>query len=127
MTKTRISNGVRFGLAVVLAGSCFGASAAGASGPPPAPSPQVRCVPTEGCIPTFSTQNLGRMGDFYVGGNWVGKSGEEVMHGTIFVEVWVPKKIGTLIPSCSCKEGAGKPSWPQYKHQTGGRDGPIIL
>ncbi len=57
----------------------------------PAPSRPATCIPTEGCMPTFSTKNLGRMGNFYVGGKWEGKPDQEVMVGAMYVEVLVPK------------------------------------
>src|SRR5262245_39167734 len=44
-------------------------------------------------IPTFSTENLGRMSHFYVGGHYVGAPGKEQMDGAMYVEVWVPKQI----------------------------------
>ena len=46
--------------------------------------------------------------DFYVGGKWVGKPGEEVMHGAIFVEVWVPKKIQHPYPIVFMQGGGGQ-------------------
>ena len=44
-------------------------------------------------IPTFSTAEIGREGHFYVGGHYVGEPGNETMHGTMYVETWVPKQI----------------------------------
>jgi pimeloyl-ACP methyl ester carboxylesterase len=44
-------------------------------------------------IPTFSTEDLSRTGIFYAGGNYVGEPGKEVMGGSAYVEVWVPKQI----------------------------------
>src|SRR5438128_670970 len=49
-------------------------------------------------IPTFSTENLGRMAHFYVGGHYVGAPGKEQMDGTMYVEVWVPKQIRQPYP-----------------------------
>src|SRR5947209_15076221 len=49
-------------------------------------------------IPTFSTENLGRMAHFYVGGHYVGEPGKEVMDGAMYVEVWVPKRIRQSYP-----------------------------
>src|ERR1041385_5430389 len=43
-------------------------------------------------IPTFSTENIGRMAHFYVGGNYVGEPGKEYMDGAMYVELWVPKQ-----------------------------------
>ena len=44
-------------------------------------------------IPTFSTADLSRTGIFYAGGKYVGAPGKEVMGGSAYVEVWVPKQI----------------------------------
>jgi pimeloyl-ACP methyl ester carboxylesterase len=44
-------------------------------------------------IPTFSTADLSRTGIFYAGGKYVGEPGKEVMEGSAYVEVWVPKQI----------------------------------
>jgi len=44
-------------------------------------------------IPTFSTADLSRTGIFYAGGKYVGEPGQEVMGGSAYVEVWVPKQI----------------------------------
>src|ERR1700730_17905833 len=44
-------------------------------------------------IPTFSTEDLSRTGIFYAGGKYVGEPGKEVMGGSAYVEVWVPKQI----------------------------------
>jgi pimeloyl-ACP methyl ester carboxylesterase len=44
-------------------------------------------------IPTFSTSDLSRTGIFYAGGKYVGEPGKEVMGGSAYVEVWVPKQI----------------------------------
>src|SRR5437762_10789406 len=49
-------------------------------------------------IPTFSTENLGRMAHFYVGGHYVGATGKEQMEGPMYVEVWVPKQIRQPYP-----------------------------
>jgi len=49
-------------------------------------------------IPTFPADNLGRQGFFYVGGQYVGEPGKEVMHGSMYVEVWVPKQIRQKYP-----------------------------
>src|SRR6202158_3481063 len=49
-------------------------------------------------IPTFSTENLGREGFFYVGGQYTGPAGKEVMHGAMYVEVMVPKQIRQKYP-----------------------------
>src|SRR5258708_20616823 len=49
-------------------------------------------------IPTFSTENVGREAMFYVGGKYEGPAGKEVMHGAMYVEVMVPKKIRQKYP-----------------------------
>lgn len=51
-----------------------------------------RAMPNE-TIPTVSTAELARSGAFYVGGHYLGEPGKEVMHGSMYVEVMVPKKI----------------------------------
>jgi pimeloyl-ACP methyl ester carboxylesterase len=49
-------------------------------------------------IPTFSTENLGREAFFYVGGQYTGPAGKEVMHGAMYVEVMVPKQVRQKYP-----------------------------
>jgi pimeloyl-ACP methyl ester carboxylesterase len=49
-------------------------------------------------IPTLSTENLGREAFFYVGGEYTGSAGKEVMHGAMYVEVMVPKQIRQKYP-----------------------------
>ena len=44
-------------------------------------------------IHTFSTADVASTGFFYVGGQYVGAPGKEVMDGAEYVEVMVPKKI----------------------------------
>src|SRR5271167_2867303 len=67
---------------VALFGICLGAQAQSrATGAPP-PS-----------IHTFSTEDIASTGFFYVGGQYVGAPGKEVMDGAEYVEVMVPKKI----------------------------------
>jgi pimeloyl-ACP methyl ester carboxylesterase len=69
-------------LFVALFGVCFVARAQShATGAPP-PS-----------IHTFSTEDIASTGFFYVGGQYVGAPGKEVMDGAEYVEVMVPKKI----------------------------------
>jgi pimeloyl-ACP methyl ester carboxylesterase len=48
------------------------------------------------------------MGSFYVGGEWVGKPAEKVMHGAMYVEVWVPKKIQHPYPIVFVQGGGGQ-------------------
>src|SRR5580692_5907448 len=49
-------------------------------------------------IPTFSMENVGREAFFYVGGEYAGPPGKEVMHGPMYVEVMVPKQIKQKYP-----------------------------
>src|ERR1700752_4641903 len=76
-------------------------------------------------IPTFSTDNLGRMAHFYVGGHYVGGPGKEQMDGAMYVEVWVPKQVRQPGPSVmfhgNGQTGAvfqqtpdGRPGWAYY-------------
>src|SRR5580692_2753721 len=59
-------------------------------------------------IPTFSTAEIGRQGHFYVGGHYVGESGNETMHGAMYVEVWVPKSIRHPYPIVFITGGGGQ-------------------
>ncbi len=59
-------------------------------------------------VPTFSTENIGRQGHFYVGGKWVGEPGKEHMRGAMYVEVWVPKKIRHPYPILFVQAGGGQ-------------------
>ncbi|HEY2045908.1 MAG TPA: hypothetical protein VGG93_04950, partial [Candidatus Udaeobacter sp.] len=59
-------------------------------------------------VPTFSTENIGRQGHFYVGGKWVGQPGKERMRGAMYVEVWVPKKIRHPYPILFIQAGGGQ-------------------
>ena len=65
-------------------------------------------------IPTFSTENLGRMAHFYVGGEYVGEPGKEYMDGAMYVELWVPKQVRQPYPIVmfhgNGQTGAGRPS-----------------
>src|SRR6267378_1681125 len=76
-------------------------------------------------IPTFSTENLGRMAHFYVGGHYVGAPGKEQMDGAMYVEVWVPKQVRQPYPIVmfhgNGQTGAvfqqtpdGRPGWAHY-------------
>ena len=51
-------------------------------------------------IPTFSNDKIAREGFFYVGGSYVGEPGKEVMHGAMYVEVWVPKQNPASLSHC---------------------------
>jgi pimeloyl-ACP methyl ester carboxylesterase len=78
----RISNAAMAAMALVLA--CGGSRASAAKTVVAAPPAS---------IPTFSTADLSRTGIFYAGGKYVGVPGKEVMGGSAYVEVWVPKQI----------------------------------
>jgi pimeloyl-ACP methyl ester carboxylesterase len=76
-------------------------------------------------IPTFSTENLGRMAHFYVGGHYVGEGDKQQMVGSMYVEVWVPKQIRQQYPIVmfhgNGQTGAvfqqtpdGRPGWAYY-------------
>lgn len=49
-------------------------------------------------IPTLSVANVARTGFFYVGGKYAGQPGKETMHGAMYVEVMVPKKVRHATP-----------------------------
>ena len=49
-------------------------------------------------IPTFSNENIARMGYFYAGGKYAGEPGKEIMDGAMYTEVWVPKQIRSPYP-----------------------------
>src|SRR5580704_19132818 len=70
------------GLFVALFSVCSGARAQSRAAGAPPPS-----------IHTFSTEDIASTGFFYVGGQYVGAPGKEVMDGAEYVEVMVPKKI----------------------------------
>ncbi|MEQ1574066.1 MAG: alpha/beta fold hydrolase [Vicinamibacterales bacterium] len=76
-------------------------------------------------ITTFSTESIGRMGHFYVGGKYVGEPGKEVMSGAMYVEVWVPKQVRQPYPivffhgngqsSVNWQQTPdGRPGWAHY-------------
>ncbi|MEQ1573716.1 MAG: alpha/beta fold hydrolase [Vicinamibacterales bacterium] len=82
-------------IVVVVAGSWFAADAqnrqAGSA------SAASKAMPRKG-IPTFSNENIARMGFFYAGGKYAGPPGKEVMTGAMYTEVWVPKQIRSPYP-----------------------------
>ena len=81
LNKTRLLiPGLTVTIFAVLLGAQSFKETRPASGPPTA-------------IPTFSTSDLSRTGIFYAGGKYVGEPGKEVMGGSAYVEVWVPKQI----------------------------------
>ena len=54
-------------------------------------------------IPVFSTYNLGRQAFYYAGGSYVesknpNQKGQKIMHGAMYVDVWVPKEIRQPYP-----------------------------
>jgi pimeloyl-ACP methyl ester carboxylesterase len=76
-------------------------------------------------IPTFSTENIGRMAHFYVGGQYVGEPGKQYMDDAMYVEVWVPKQVKMPYPIVmfhgNGQTGAvwqqtpdGRPGWAYY-------------
>ena len=106
--NTKISIAVLSALVALLVSSGRGESAKHANGSASGPSRPAVCIPTDGCIPTFSTENLGRMGNFYVGGKWEGKPDQEVMVGAMYVEVLVPKNIQHPYPIILVQGGGGQ-------------------
>ncbi|OFW17105.1 MAG: hypothetical protein A3F70_17450 [Acidobacteria bacterium RIFCSPLOWO2_12_FULL_67_14] len=49
-------------------------------------------------MPVFDQSAVGARGYFYVGGTYVGDSGNEIMQGQMFVEVIVPKRVRRAYP-----------------------------
>ena len=94
--RIRKTTAILSALAMVLVGGWIAAHAQNRAGSPP-PS-----------IPTFSTENIGREGHFYVGGKWAGDPGKEVMDGAMYVEVWEPKKITHPYPVVFVVSSAGQ-------------------
>lgn len=106
--KLRVSIGVLSTLVALFAGIGLGENATEPGESQAEPLRPAPCLPAQGCIPTFSTRNLGSMGSFYVGGKWVGEAGKEVMSGAMFVEVWVPKRIEHPYPIVFVQGGGGQ-------------------
>ncbi len=86
-------------------------------------------------IPTFSTENLARTGFFFAGGEYIESKekntlGQKIMHGPMYVEVWVPKNIRHPYPMVFY-HGAGqtgvdwlqtpdgRPGWAYYLIEQG--------
>ena len=83
----RISHASHVTLVVLLLGGWHAAHAQELSGAAPPAS-----------IPTFSTDHIARQGFFYVGGEYVGEPGKQVMVGAMYVEVMVPRQIRRRYP-----------------------------
>ena len=49
-------------------------------------------------IPTFATDAIAAKGFFYAGGSYVGEAGKQIMHGSMYTEVWVPKQVRSPYP-----------------------------
>ena len=49
-------------------------------------------------IPLYDQKNIQSRGFFYVGGEYVGEPGKELMRGQMYVEVFVPKKVNHKYP-----------------------------
>jgi pimeloyl-ACP methyl ester carboxylesterase len=49
-------------------------------------------------IPTFATDAIAAKGFFYAGGSYVGEPGKQIMRGSMYTEVWVPKQIKSPYP-----------------------------
>jgi len=92
---------------------------------PPALAQSASAALPPAAIHTFSTENLGRMAHFYVGGKYVGEPGKEQMDGSMYVEVWVPKRVRQPYPVVmfhgNGQTGAvfqqtpdGRPGWAYY-------------
>jgi pimeloyl-ACP methyl ester carboxylesterase len=112
MTAVFLTAAIALAVGITVGGQA-GSRATTASALPPA------------SIPTFSTDNLGRMAHFYVGGHYVGGPGKEQMDGAMYVEVWVPKQVRQTYPIVmfhgNGQTGAvfqqtpdGRPGWAYY-------------
>lgn len=44
-------------------------------------------------IPTFSTEKIARKGFLFAGGKYWGPQGKQVMRGSMYTEVWVPRQV----------------------------------
>jgi hypothetical protein len=76
-------------------------------------------------IHTFSTEDIASTGFFYVGGQYVGAPGKEVMDGAEYVEVMVPKKIRHSYPIVFF-HGAGQTGTDWFRLRTGDPVGRIF-
>jgi pimeloyl-ACP methyl ester carboxylesterase len=87
---------VMAGLLAILMSPGFGAYAQSTS------QLALKATPPK-AIPIFSTVNLGRQAFFYAGGKYVeaklgARAGQKIMHGAMYVDVWVPKEIRQPYP-----------------------------
>ncbi len=73
-------------------------------------------------IPTFSTENIGRQGHFFVGGHYEGTPGNHLMVGSLYVETWVPKKVRHPYPILFMVNSAGLDDY-ELKQTPDGRPG----
>jgi pimeloyl-ACP methyl ester carboxylesterase len=104
MRNRRISTAILSGLAAVFASGCSGP---GGENDVKAAAPESFAMPLKS-VPTFSAENVGRMGNFYVGGKWEGPPGKEIMRGAMYVNVWVPKNIRYPYPIVWLGDGGGQ-------------------
>src|SRR5690606_29342650 len=81
-------------------------------------------------IPMFSTEHIGRQAFFHVGGTYVEQEREHYMQGSMYVEVWEPRRIRHPYPLVFM-HGAGqtamywqqtpdgRPGWAYYLMEQG--------
>ena len=106
--KKNLASALTVALTVMLLFASSRASAVPDDGDASASVSSTPCLPTAGCIPTISAANIGRIGNFYVGGKWQEQAGQEIMAGSMFVEVWVPRKIQHPYPVVFVQGGGGQ-------------------
>jgi hypothetical protein len=58
-------------------------------------------------VPVYSAAEIGRIGFFYAGGHSVGEPDKEIMDGTEYVEVILPRKMRRAYP-IPCLHGTGQ-------------------
>jgi hypothetical protein len=92
----------------MLAGSWYAVSAQRAAD-------AMKAMPSK-AIPTFSNENIARMGFFYAGGKYAGPPGKEVMTGAMYTEVWVPKQIRSPVSRSSSSTAPGRRAPTGVKH-----------
>jgi pimeloyl-ACP methyl ester carboxylesterase len=108
---------IRWAQVIVCFGVCVGSVAARAQNVAGARPPS--------SIPMFSTANIARQAFFHVGGQYVEKDGQHYMQGSMYVEVWEPRRIRRPYPIV-LMHGAGqtgmywqqtpdgRPGWAYY-------------